>query len=448
MTLQIVKTKAETAWAAAYAAALARLPGNGAIAKLRRDAIARFEAVGLPNRRVEEWKYTDLRTMLKEGAPLATGGYWGETHKFVEYSCWDSLKGDDDKGDWILFGDGAKVTANGKLAAPSNSLANVLAEPPAWVESELKAARVVADTGVMALNSALMTDGGVIDIPAGTMVEAPMYLVFNAGRAKGEETSELRSVVTRNLIRVGKGAKLTLVESYCGSRVAPRQRNSVTQLILEAGAELNHIYQAETDDGSLHLGHVIVTMAENVTYRPFFLTRGDGITRNDVNAVFKGQRSTFDLGGLTLGTATSHADTTLVVDHAVPHCTSRELYHSVLAGESKSVFQGKVIVRPGAQKSDGKQMARALMLSPNAEFDSKPELEIYADDVVCGHGSTSVEIDADMLFYCRSRGIPLAEARALLVESFAGEATAKIEDEALRTRVLDKARAWLSMSGV
>jgi Fe-S cluster assembly protein SufD len=167
-----------------------------------------------------------------------------------------------------------------------------------------------------------------------------------------------------------------------------------------------------------------------------------------MSLLFKGQHSTFDLSGLALGTNTSHADTTLFVDHAVPHCTSRELYHSVLGGEAKSVFQGKVIVRPDAQKTDGKQMARALMLSPVAEFDSKPELEIYADDVICGHGSTSVEIDADLLFYCRSRGIPLAEARALLVESFAGEAASKIEDEALRELVLSKAREWLTRSGV
>ena len=217
--------------------------------------------------------------------------------------------------------------------------------------------------------------------------------------------------------RVGKGAKVTLVEAYAGASTSPRHRNAVTRLLIEDGAEVRHLYQAETNDGSVHLAHLMISMGAHATYKPFVLTSGNGLTRNDLSVMFTGQHSTFDLGGLALGTNASHADMTLVVDHAVPHCTSRELYHSVLGGEAKSVFQGKVIVRRDAQKTDGKQMARALMLSPNAEFDSKPELEIYADDVICGHGSTSVEIDADMLFYCRSRGIPLAEARPALCVS-------------------------------
>jgi Fe-S cluster assembly protein SufD len=280
-----------------------------------------------------------------------------------------------------------------------------------------------------------MTDGAVLDIPAGTTRAEPIHVIFHAGRAEGEEPGVVRTVATRNVIRVGKGAKVTLVEAYAGERISPRHRNAVTHLLIEDGAEVRHLYQAETNDGSVHLAHLTISMGANATYKPFVLTSGNGLTRNDLSMVFAGQHSTFDLGGLALGTNASHADTTLVVDHAVPHCTSRELYHSVLGGEAKSVFQGKVIVRRDAQKTDGKQMARAL-------------IEIYADDVICGHGSTSVEIDADMLFYCRSRGIPLAEARALLVESFAGEAAAKIDDEALRERVLSKAREWLTRSGL
>ena len=149
-------------------------------------------------------------------------------------------------------------------------------------------------------------------------------------------------------------------------------------------------------------------------------------------ATFKGEGAKLDISGLFLGRGTEHIDTTLVVDHAVPGCESRELFKGVLADRARGVFQGKVIVRPDAQKTDGKQMAQALMLSEDAEFDSKPELEIYADDVVCGHGSTAAEIDEDMLFYLRSRGIPLEEARALLIESFIGEAIDKVEDERLR----------------
>jgi Fe-S cluster assembly protein SufD len=150
------------------------------------------------------------------------------------------------------------------------------------------------------------------------------------------------------------------------------------------------------------------------------------------------------VSGAFLGRGSEHIDTTLVVDHAVPHCTSRELFKGVLADRAHGIFQGKVIVRPNAQKSDGKQMAQALMLSPDAEFDSKPELEIHADDVVCGHGATAAEIDEDMLFYLRARGIPVAEARALLIESFIGEAIDKVADENLRAALSGIAKRRLS----
>jgi Fe-S cluster assembly protein SufD len=145
-----------------------------------------------------------------------------------------------------------------------------------------------------------------------------------------------------------------------------------------------------------------------------------------------------------LGRGSEHIDTTLVVDHAVPGGESRELFKGVLADRARGVFQGKVIVRPNAQKTDGKQMAQALLLSPDAEFDSKPELEIFADDVVCGHGSTSAEIDEDLLFYMLSRGIPRGEARALLIESFIGEAIDKVEDESLREALSAMAKSRLA----
>lgn len=448
MTMQIVKTKAEAALAEDFAHVESRLPGSDAIRRLRRDAIGRFSALGLPHRRVEEWKYTDLRNLLKDSAPLAAGGFNGEVHKFVEYALWDGLKGADQGGDWILFGDGKLVTANGKLAGSAHSLAHVLTAPPAWAVSEIHAISASAGNGVLALNTAFMTDGVVLDIPEGAQFAAPVHLIFHAGRAEGEDAANLRSLVTRNIIRIGKCAKVTLVESYAGHKPAPRHRNTLTQLIVGEGAEVTHIVASETVEGETHLAHTLVRIGAKALYRPFVMTSGLGIARHDMSVTFQGQHSTFDLAGLALGTASSHADLTLVVDHAVPHCTSRELYKSVLGGEAKSVFQGKVVVRPGAQKTDGKQMAQALMLSPFAEFDSKPELEIYADDVVCGHGSTSVEIDDDLLFYCRSRGIPLPEARALLIESFVGEAVEKIENEDLRAAVMTRARSWLAAGGL
>jgi Fe-S cluster assembly protein SufD len=161
-----------------------------------------------------------------------------------------------------------------------------------------------------------------------------------------------------------------------------------------------------------------------------------------------GEGARLDVSGAFLGRGSEHTDTTLVIDHAVPGCESRELFKGVLADRAHGVFQGKVIVRPNAQKSDGKQMAQALMLSEEAEFDCKPELEIHADDVVCGHGSTAAELDADHLFYLRARGIPLEEARALLIESFIGEAIDKVEHEAARDAFAAIAKARLAQLSV
>ena len=176
----------------------------------------------------------------------------------------------------------------------------------------------------------------------------------------------------------------------------------------------------------------LATLGKAATYHAFQLTAASALVRNNLFVTFKGEGAKLDISGSFLGRGAEHIDTTLVVDHAVPRCESRELFKGVLADHAHGIFQGKVIVRPDAQKSDGKQMAQVLMLSQDAEFDSKPELEIHADDVVCGHGSTAAEIDEDLLFYMRSRGIPFAEARALLIESFIGEAIDKVEDERLR----------------
>jgi Fe-S cluster assembly protein SufD len=199
----------------------------------------------------------------------------------------------------------------------------------------------------------------------------------------------------------------------------------------------------KTARGSTLVGSSVVKLGKGAAYRPFQMTSGEGLVRQQALITFAGEHATLEFAGVALGGGQGHTDCTLAVDHAVPRCASRELFKAVLADQSRGVFQGKVIVRPDAQKTDGKQMAQALMLSPSAEFDSKPELEIYADDVICGHGSTAAELDKDLLFYCRSRGIPLADARALLIESFIGEAVDMIESESLRAALMHRARNWL-----
>lgn len=437
--VKVLKTKAETALAEAFAEVERSLPGGDWLRQLRRAAIGAFSAEGLPHRRVEEWKFTDLRAAMREAFPLAADTTPPKPAA-IEAMVRDALAGADLAKAFAVVVDGRGVGEAGLSAISELDgafLARLIDHPPAWLEAEVSEVGGHVTDGVLALNTALFTDGAVIDIADGREIETPIALVF------GDAGGAAQTVVTRNVVRVGKGAKVVLVESHLAPS-APRQINTLTQIVVGDGAEVVHVKLISSREGSIHLGRTIARLGANASYRPFQMVIGNGIVRNDLSVTFRGQHSTFDLGGAKLVSETGHADTTLVVDHAVPHCTSRELIKCVLAERGRGVFQGKVIVRPDAQKTDGKQMAQALMLSPDAEFDSKPELEIYADDVICGHGSTSAEIDPELIFYLRSRGIPLAEAQAMLVESFIGEAIDKAEPEEVQEALRALARGWLT----
>jgi Fe-S cluster assembly protein SufD len=292
---------------------------------------------------------------------------------------------------------------------------------------------------VRALNLAFMTDGVLLKIGKVHAQERPVLLVFARSGNVGQ------AITTRNIVSVEAGAKLTLIEVHVALDGAAKkaQVNTSTDITLADGAEVAHIKCAANADESVHLASWAVQIGKDASYRAFQLTAGTALARNQVFATFTGEGAKLDVSGCFLGRGSNHIDTTLEIDHAVPGCESRELFKGVLDGRARGVFQGKVIVRPDAQKTDGKQMAQVLMLSPDAEFDSKPELEIYADDVVCGHGSTCAEIDPEMMFYLRSRGIPEIEARALLIDSFVGDAIEKVEREDVRAALTQVAWQWL-----
>ncbi len=282
---------------------------------------------------------------------------------------------------------------------------------------------------VVALNTAFMTDGAIVRIADGVQLARPLLAVFvSAGK-------QARLVTTRNLVKLGPGSKATLIEAYVALPGASAgQTNALSEVVLGKAAQLTHV--KVTLGAGTHLASWMTALGAQSLYRAFHLTASSNVVRNHLLAHFKGEGAKVDISGAFLGRGSEHIDTTLVVDHAVPGCESRELFKGVLADRARGVFQGKVIVRPDAQKTDGKQMVQVLMLSEDAEFNSKPELEIHADDVVCGHGSTAAEIDADLMFYLRARGIPSEVARAMLIESFIGEAIDKVEDEALRAALM------------
>lgn len=441
MTFQVVKTKAEQAILEHFACVEGTLPGNADLAKVRREAIGRFASVGLPHRRVEEWKYTDLRNLVKEAAtpaPAALKTKAVDLNKALGALCGHECYR-------VTFVDGqldrSLSTLKGLPAGLTiTPLAEALVSGDKAVAGRLEAE---GERSVLAtLNAAFVTDGALVRVGAGTSLDKPIELVFLTSSA------EPHAVSLRNEIEIGKGARATLVEVHVGlpGSSDAGQVNAVTSVAVDDTAAFTHVKVADQRPKAVHLWSLFARLGKGSNYRPFQLTMGGGVTRNEISVTYGGESGSLDLSGIFLGRGSAHIDTTLVVDHAVPRCQSRELFKGVLDGEAHGIFQGKIIVRPDAQKTDGKQMAQALMLSPDAEFSSKPELEIYADDVVCGHGSTAAELDDDLMFYLRSRGIPAAEARALLIESFIGEAVERIEADEVREAVRAEALRWLRVN--
>jgi len=438
MNVAVLKTKAEQALSESFASAAAALPGSAEIRRLRLDAMSRFGALGLPTRRVEAWKYTDLRNALKDALPAPPTKAPKARPADVEAALGPLAAVEAHR---VVFIDGQYAPDLSALVADGTvtvaSLATLLDSDAS--AAELLDASAHDDDAVLALNIAYAGDGAVVDIAPLADLDRPVLLVF----VRAAEEPSFAAV--RNVVRVGEGALATVVEAHVTLPKAAKdfQLNTATKVIVGKGAKLAHLKCTLEAGGGTHLSNWLTELGPDADYRGFQLTAGTLLARNQIAVTFAGEGAAIDLSGAFLGRGAEHIDTTLVVDHAVPQCTSRELFKGVLEDRARGVFQGKVIVRPDAQKTDGKQMAQVLMLSPDCEFDSKPELEIYADDVVCGHGSTSADLDEDLVFYCRSRGIPEPEARALLIESFIGEALEKVEHDALRSALAELAHNWL-----
>jgi len=250
-----------------------------------------------------------------------------------------------------------------------------------------------------------------------------------------------RSMALRNCIEVADGASATIIEIYLGE--GDYVLSSVMEFEIGVGARLDRVKVEHESATATHLSHVVTSMAKDAKLNEFTLTSGGALNRQNGTYTFLGENADAKIAGAYLLNSKQHADTRLVIDHAVPHCTSREVFKCVMDDHARGIFQGKVIVRKHAQKTDGKQSSHALLLSENAEFDAKPELEIYADDVVCGHGATAGDINHDHLFYLQSRGIPEAEAKSLLIGAFVGEAFDGIVNDTMREAMVTFAENWL-----
>ncbi len=432
-----IKTAAETALATSFAAIKDALPGAAAVGALREDAFRRFEAEGLPHRRVEEWKYTDLRALMREAKPLAVPP--DAAAKARAKDALATLAAIDARR--IVFVDGAFVPELSDLARLESgltigSMAQALAAGDRGLLAHLGQVVPTHDVAVT-LNTAFMGDGALIHVAQGAALAQPLHLVFvNAG-------SEAASVFVRSLVVIESGARAMLLESHVGSSASEDQVNAVLELKVGDAAHVDHIKVTDEGAGALHLSTLIAGIGAHARFNEFMFTTGGGVVRNQAFVRFGGEGTVAGIRGASLLKGRQHADTTLVAEHAAADCTSREVFRSVLDEEGRSVFQGKIIVRPHAQKTDAKMVTNALLLSERAEADNKPELEIFADDVQCGHGATSGALDEELLFYLKARGIPAKEAQALLIQAFVGEAVEGIEHAGLRDALMNRVVAWL-----
>jgi Fe-S cluster assembly protein SufD len=438
MNVALAKTETGRALSDIFAIARDRLPGAGKVAAARQQAFEAYERAGLPHRRIEDWKYTDLRVLMREVLPLAAAPDAAALKRAGTALKLHAIEG----VRRLVLVDGVFApklsdTANPEQGLGIRTLREVLESGDAALHAQLLA--LDSSEAMVALNDAMMTDGLVIEVADGAVLTQPLHIVHVAsGPAPA-------AMFTRSLLRLGKAANATLVESYIAAEGAKTYQVH-DSLVLEIGddARLDHVRLIEDSREAFNISSSVVTLGRHAHFNTFGMTSGSLVSRYQARIAFAGEGSKVETNGVNLLNGRQHADTTLFLDHAVPNCSSREIFRAVVDDRGHSVFQGRIIVRPKAQKTDAKMMTRALLLSDEAEADNKPELEIFADDVTCGHGATTGALDESLLFYLRARGLSEKEAQALLIQAFVGEAIEQIANDGLRELVISAAQRWLA----
>lgn len=433
------RTAVERALAEAFHASKAALPGSTEVSKWREGSFKAFSASGLPHRRIETWHYTDLRALIRESLPLAIP----PTPATVE-ALGKQFSSDAPKQRLVLV-DGFFVPELSD-ALPEGlavrSLASALTEGRSELIDQLSSGNLAAEDSIVSLNAALMQDGVLIEVAPGTVIAEPVHLI-HVTCSPGPTAHFSRSVLS-----IGPGASIQVAEScrvteQAGAPV--EQTNACLVISLGDGATLSHTAMIDgSSSGSVRVESVLARIGARAKFDSLALVSGIGLVRRQMFVRMEGADSEASIKGVSLLGRREHADTTLRVEHLAEHCMSRETFKYILDEQATGVFQGKIRVAPEAQKTDSKMLSKAVLLSDEASMNSKPELEIFADDVVCGHGATTGSLDKDQLFYLQARGLPFAEAEALLLEAFAMDVIESIGHEGVIELFRRKLTAWLS----
>lgn len=411
----------------------ARLEGRAAatsgwLGAAQDAALARLRPMGLPGKRDEYWRYTDPNTLTAPAVtPAALFDNKGEPRPF---SALDRLK--------IVFVDGIFDAAQSDPLALEgieiSRLADVAGAAHHWAADlygVLEArGQVPVERPLAALNTALATEGVLIRVTG--KPSKPVSLIYL-------RKSKNSDAMLHHVVKIEAGAELTLLENG----PAAARLNKVLEVDLAEGARFHHVRTQGRDHERRAATHIFARVGQEAQFKSFTLTANGRLTRNEAFIELLGDDAVAHIAGATMGDGDFHHDDTVFVTHAGQRCESRQVFKKVLKNGAVGVFQGKILVKPGAQKTDGYQISQSLLLDEASQFLAKPELEIYADDVKCSHGSTSGAIDETALYYLRSRGVPLKAAQSLLVLAFLAEAIAEIDDEAIADDIRDRLQGWL-----
>jgi Fe-S cluster assembly protein SufD len=408
---------------------------------LRQAAMARFAELGFPTTHDEEWKYTNVapiaRIPFQPAQRLATAAA-AEALAAATIPALACTQ--------LVFVNGHYVP---ELSAQHGfsqgvevgSLALAFASRPSWLETHLARYANVENQAFVALNTAFMQDGACVYIPRGRMVEVPIHLVF-ISLPQGEATVSH----PRNLLVLDDNTQASVIESYIGLGTDVYLTNAVTEFVLGENAKAEHCKLQWESSSAFHIATMQVQQARSSTFVSHAIAQGGALARHDINVVLNGAGGENTLNGLFMATDQQHIDNQTRIDHVMPHCTSREFYKGILAGKSRGVFNGKIVVHKDAQQTDARQTNKNLLLSQDASIDTKPQLEIFNNDVKCAHGSTIGRLDENSLFYLRTRGLDEENARSLLTYAFASELVNRISLEPLRTKLNDLVLNWLPHS--
>ena len=419
-------------YAAQFAAVRQTAPPAGPLGSLRDDAFHCFDRLGFPTTRLEEWRFTNIAPIVEVPfqAPAASRGLGREVLDALPLP---------------RFGAPELVFVNGSF---SPELSDPSGLPPGVRVRSLAAAAageaggldaITAHLGRLArfenhaftaLNTAFLRDGAVVEVDGGVVLERPIHLLFASSSAQSPVLSQ-----PRVLIVAGASSEVRIVESHAGTGDTPYLSNAVTEVSAADNAVVDHYTVVRQADTAYHVGNLAVRLGRASNFSSHTITAGGAIVRNEAGVVLGGEGGECTLNGLYLGNGRQLIDNQTTIDHAMPHCNSHELYKGILDGRSRAVFNGKIIVRLDAQKTDAKQSNKALLLSEDAQITTKPQLEIFADDVKCTHGATIGQLDPDALFYLRSRALSKAQARQLLIHAFAADLLGHIKIEAIRRQL-------------